>query len=739
MTRSILLGCPLGSPIGSRYPGALARRPTPFPLAALLAGALAAVGALGAAAPAAAQSTADQPSATPAGSMPAVAERIQVTATRLPEDVQPVPAAISIVTGDELAARGAYDLTSALSLVAGVAVAPGGDAGPASSIPELWGLREFDAFLLVVDGVPWGGAFNPALPTLDLHDVDRIEILRGSAPVMYGATSFVGVIQVIHRAAGSPGGTVRISAGSYSSGEAAVAAPLPSAGSYQQSLDVDGSKQGFKPDRTDVDRGHFLYRGRGQAAGGTFHLDLDGAVVDQKPPSPVPVADGGLSPLVPIDANVNFRGAKIDENRLQLAGGFDREFGTGAGHGAWSTTLALTHTDRTSARGFLTDPTATDVDANGFRQKLTDDDIYFDSHISLNPAANLRLIAGIDHLYGHAYDHSGDFDYFVNLDGSNPPSLSSLPPAGDLRLSDTRNFSGLYAQAEWTPAPRWRLQIGGRVNHTSETQDTQQGDLGTVPEIDSDTRTVTRGSGALGVSWLACQRGADALWLYADYRDTFKPAALDFGPDAEGDILRPETSQSYELGAKGVVGGGVTYDVSFFQMDFANLVVPQLVNGLPGLVNAGRERFRGGEAEVSIRLSPVLRWQLAYSLHDARFRDFEIQGDDGLESVAGNHLPFSARNMASTGLTYAAPSGLFGWGSLNYTGDRYLDEENAALSPSYTLVSAGLGYRFGKYSLRLDGTNLGDKRPPVSQSEFGDGQVYILPARAFRLSLEAKF
>jgi iron complex outermembrane receptor protein len=590
----------------------------------------------------------------------------------------------------------------------------------------------------VVDGVPWGGAFNPALPTLDLTDVDRIEVLRGSAPVMYGATAFVGVIHVIHRAAGSRGGTARLSGGSYGSGEAAVAAPLPSAGSYQQSLVLDGGKQGAKPDRVDVTRGHLLYRGRGQAAGGTFHLDLDTAVVDQRPGSPVPVENGGLSRLVPIDSNLNFRGAKIDENRFQLAGGYDRDLVSGKG--AWSTTLALTHTDRTSARGFLTDPAGTDVNANGFRQDLTLDDLYFDSHVAWSPSASLRLVAGVDHLYGHANDHSGDFDYFVNLDGSNPPSLADLPPAGDLRLRDTRNFSGLYAQAEWTPAPRWRLLVGGRLNHTVETQETRQGDAGAPPSIiTSDRLTANRGSGAVGLSWLACQRGGDALWLYADYRDTFKPAALDFGPDASGSILRPETSQSYEVGAKGVVGSRVTYDVSLFQMDFKNLVIPQLVGGLPGLVNAGRERFRGGEVEASVRLTPALRWQLAYSLHDARFVDFAIPGDEGPVSVAGNRLPFSARHLAATGLTWAPPSGAFAWATLNYTGDRFLDEENAAPASSFTTWSAGVGYRFGKYALRLDGTNLSDERPAVSLSEFGNGQVYILPARAFRLSLEARF
>src|SRR5260221_11509425 len=166
---------------------------------------------------AAAAAQAPQPTPTP----PAYSETLQVTATRIPEGVDQVPASIQVITPEELRDRGATDLKSALALISGVDIAPGGDNGPASSVPEFWGLKEFDAFLLVVDGVPWGGAFNPALPSLDLVDVERIEILRGSAPVMYGATSFSGVIQVIHRAAGAAGGAVSAWGGSYSSGGAA--------------------------------------------------------------------------------------------------------------------------------------------------------------------------------------------------------------------------------------------------------------------------------------------------------------------------------------------------------------------------------------------------------------------------------------------------------------------------------------------------------------------------------------
>src|SRR4051794_34071914 len=181
---------------------------------------------------------------TPAQSPPKTSETIEVTASKVAEDVLTVPAHVTVIDGDELRARNAVDLQSALALTSGVSVAPGGDIGPAGSVPEIWGLREFDAFLLVVDGVPWGGAFNPALPSLDLANVDRIEVLRGAAPVMYGATSFVGVIHVIHRAAGAPGRAASVWGGNYSSGGAAVSTPLPQIGGFRQSLTVDGERQG---------------------------------------------------------------------------------------------------------------------------------------------------------------------------------------------------------------------------------------------------------------------------------------------------------------------------------------------------------------------------------------------------------------------------------------------------------------------------------------------------------------
>src|SRR5262245_11356274 len=131
---------------------------------------------------ASAQSTsAPTPSHSPAQQLPVIHERVPVIATRLPEYPHDVPTAVETFNGDDLRNRGYHDLRTALTFAIGVEVAPGGDGGPASAVPDFWGLKELDAFLLVVDGMPWGGSFNPALTTLDLNDLERIEVVRGPA------------------------------------------------------------------------------------------------------------------------------------------------------------------------------------------------------------------------------------------------------------------------------------------------------------------------------------------------------------------------------------------------------------------------------------------------------------------------------------------------------------------------------------------------------------------------------
>ena len=547
---------------------------------------------------AAAQAPTAAPTPAPTPPPPAYAESLQVTATRLPEHVDEVPASIQVITDQELRDRGATDLASALALAAGVDVAPGGDGGPSSSVPEFYGLREFDAFLLVVDGVPWGGAFNPALPTLDLRDVDHIEVQRGPAPVLYGATSFVGVIQVVRRPPGQKGGRLAASGGSYGSGGAALSTHVPTWLGFDSSLAADFERSGFPDERTSFKKGHVLWRNRRAWGGSAFHFDLDATFLRQQPASPTPRTGPTLSPLVPLDSNQNPAGAHLDEDRYFVNTGYDRTLS----FGSWHTTLAYTHSGQQQLRGFLTDVSNDVPNAAGFRAAIDQNDLYFDTHLAFTRSSSLKLVAGLDYLYGKAEAEGDTFEYGVDLAGTNPPS--SIPLGEDRRIEDKRNFAGLYGNLEWTPASTWRLEAGLRLNRTEE----ERGE-GEEPAAEAsgeeDKRDDFRPSGGVGVTWTAWQRDQDLLRLFGNWKNTFKPAAIDFNlaedPAAEGEggILKPETSNSYEAGLKSeLLDRALRLELLGFVMDFENLVSRRRSGGLPALANAGSSRLKGVEVSA---------------------------------------------------------------------------------------------------------------------------------------------
>ena len=671
-------------------------------------------------------------------------ETIEVTSAKVPVNLRDSTATVTVVSGDDLRARGATDLRTALSLVAGVDIAPGGDGGPASSVPALWGLREFDAFLLVVDGVPWGGAFSPALATMNLNNVERIEVVKGAAPVSYGATSFVGVIHVLHRAAGQGNATVELGVGSRGSARTAFGLPLSKAGDrWQQSLFVDGEHDGLAQDRAGFTRWHVLYRAATTLGNGDFTFDLDSSQVQQRPASPHPREGMTLTDRVPLDANHNPRGARRDEDRTQLALGYVLPTGIGE----WTTRLAFADNNGDTVRGFLRPDFADDGvthNADGYQQNRQTRELYFDSHIATKLSDAAMLVWGVDHMHGDGHQRSANFEYAVLPDGSNAPAWEGLHVDESTRLTDRRNFSGVYAALDFVVTDAWRIDAGLRYNRTQETRSGQAIDLtGDAPvpgEIQDQAHTDHRWTGALGTSYRLWQSGHDYLTAYANYRDSFKPAAIDFGPEAESQILQPEQARSSELGLRGEqFDGRLQWDVSVFQMNFRNLVVKQDVGGLPGLTNGGNERFKGAEAEAHWRLSDSFSAVGTWAWHDARFTNYEQLFDGVPTQLDGKQLELSPRQVGSLGLQYAHPEGILAYATVAHVGARYLNKRNTALAGAYDTVDAGIGYRHSQWEVRLDGTNLSDRRDPVSESELGESQYYRLPARAVWASLRYDF
>jgi iron complex outermembrane receptor protein len=668
--------------------------------------------------------------------LPSVHTTIEVTATRSPEDPATVPAPVQVFTGDELRARGASDLRSALSSAIGVEVAPGGDGGPASSVPDFWGLKEFDAFLLVVDGTPWGGAFNPALTSLNLSDVERIEVLRGPAAVTYGATSFVGVIHVVHKGVEAKDHELILHGGSFDSGGVSFSTPIPLGGDWGSRLTVEGERLGFNDDRTAFRRGHGLWRLERKPNGDTgriwFNADLNW--LDQDPASPRLREGATLSPDNPVDANYNPASSFLNDHRFSALGGFDRAIGGGQ----WFTSISVSHARQDIFRGFLEDIAAPADNAHGLREKIQLTDVYFDTHFRKKLQPSLNFIAGVDYLYGRGRAQGADFDYTVPSAGGAPVILQ--PTDLDVHVDDDRNFLGPYTSLEWTPVERVRVDAGLRANITHEARHDEDGGAGTSASSDRTDAHLGASVGTIVTAW---HRGMDSIGLYANYRETFKPAAIDFGiGEALGgkQILDPETSRSVEGGFKGrFFDRRMEAEASGFLMDFSNLVTSVEVGGLPALINAGKQRFKGFESGLTYFFPRNVIARTTYSFHDARFTDL-VQDFGGVPTqLAGKRLEMSARNLFSFALNYAPERGVLGGLVVNYTGQRYLNKRNTAPVDGFATVDLSLGYRMPKWEIRVDARNLGDRRDPVSESELGESQYYLMTSRRVDATLRFRF
>lgn len=662
----------------------------------------------------------------------ALAEELTITASRDPVAAEELPASLTVIEGDDIRRRGLRTLAQLLGWVAGAEGTAGGDSGPASATPAFWGLREFDAFLLVVDGVPFGGAYNPAIADLDLNDVARVEVLKGPAPVLYGATSFVGVVQVIHRAAGTGPASAELAAGTSRSFAVSASAPLASGPGLQQSLALAAERADLDQARASTAHTRWLYRALAPVAGGAFSADLSASLGRDHPESPrLYDLEAGVA-VTPVDANFNPGGARLTSDRYQLRLGFERP----GEQGAWSTTLSIARTSVADLRGFLHPDDSGLVDVQDQRRLLTD--LYLDTHYTWIATPRLHLIAGADALYGTARQvtRNSNDAYAAALTGpTGLPAAASLIASEEIRLHDERRFLGQYLQLAWRPTLRWTALAGLRLNEAHEQKDGSVLDLeGGATESDAVSQATLRGSFSAGATRVLVQGVGGRLAAFADYRTAFKPAALDFGPDYTPELLKPETSRSQELGLRGALGAErFHFEAALFRSQFANLVVPT-ANG--ALANAAAQRLQGLETELGLQVTRGWSLWATGAYHESQFSDY-VSYDNGVSTeLAGRLLPLAPRFLGAAAIEYrGVPGRLEGGLTLHYSGRRYLDASNAVAAGGYATLDARLGIAFGRMRATLEGSNLSDRRPPTVASEFGESSFYLLPGRRVWLRL----
>ena len=140
---------------------------------------------------------------------------IVVTASKMEMEIKAEPAAVEVITAEDIRRLGATNVRDALALASNINVSKAGMVGNAVMVRG----NNTNHTLIMVDGMRMASEDTPTtenyykLAQINVNDIERIEIVRGSGSVLYGSDAIGGVINIITRHSDKPSYAVGISTG----------------------------------------------------------------------------------------------------------------------------------------------------------------------------------------------------------------------------------------------------------------------------------------------------------------------------------------------------------------------------------------------------------------------------------------------------------------------------------------------------------------------------------------------
>lgn len=239
------------------------------------------------------------------------------------------------------------------------------------------------------------------------------------------------------------------------------------------------------------------------------------------------------------------------------------------------------------------------------------------------------------------------------------------------------------------------------------------------------------------------------------------------GFDAIKDTIKPETSDTYELGARYNTGSfsGV---LGAYLVNFKNRLLAVTagagIQGNPSVLqNVGSVRAIGIEAAGNWKITPEVTLYASYTYTDATYRDDVFSGVTGgtkvlTAGIKGKTVVDAPKHMARGELSYDNDT-FFGRVGVNYMSKRYFTYTNNLTGnvltgvgdglgyvPGRAIVDATLGYRVSeKVEIQLNASNLFDKKyvgtiNSNGNGNQGDNQTLLVGApQQFFATLKAGF
>ena len=304
------------------------------------------------------------------------------------------------------------------------------------------------------------------------------------------------------------------------------------------------------------------------------------------------------------------------------------------------------------------------------------------------------LVFGIDDEYRKIYREDlirqkslSTFSYTNPVYGREVAGTTVSP--ADSAQTDKLRSDSVFVQDSIHLTDRWILVAGARFQEYD-----QYAGKGVPFQANTDSN---------GQKWVPraglVYRYTDELSFYGSYTESFKPnstiAPLSGSSTVLDGSIAPEEAKSWEVGAKLDIPGRVTGNVALFDIKKRNVLVANSEGPVTLYSAAGEVRSRGLEVDLTGQLSD--RWSMigSYAYTDAEVTQDPTYKGKKLQNVAKNTGSLSA--VYDFGTVIGGDQLRVGAGA-RYVGERAGNAVNDFDLPSYTVADA-----FASYDTRVEG------------------------------------
>lgn len=619
---------------------------------------------------------------------------VVVSAARTEQSTVTTPASITIITQKDIQASGAEHIVDVLRGYGGVyAVDTFGDGSRAAISMRGFSSSNANAnTLILVDGRRLNNAdiSNPDLNSISLKDVERIEIVQGSAGVLYGDQAVGGVINVITKKTKGEEGLLEASAGSYNSAgmRAIYGNSLDNGVNYRVSAEVRQSDN-YRRENNAVNYANLLAKTEYSYANGTISTELQHVKEDLQLPGSLLASEMAtdrrqtyvdfLNDFTNSDTNVVRIGST---HNINDALSFEGE----------ATYRDMTRDIQQSFRGFVA------TSSSRLEQKQTE---LTPRLVAVLPLANgdMQLTAGLDMI---ATDYNSELT----------------------TTADKQNMLAEYVQAVVPLQKNLKVTVGFR--HASVEDDL-------ASSFVNGKQDESVNVAELGVSYDVSEH----VRLFGRLDQNFRFAKVDEQTYVSpGTQLKPQTGDSLEAGInyhdQKLNSKLVLYKLTLKDEIAFDPSAPDPFGGNFGAnVNFDPTTHQGVILESRYLLTADMNVSASYTYTDAKF-DSGVFANNDISGVPTNsgRVHFDYQLTDTTGVNLGAV----------YIGSHYLDGDNSnsqSKVDAYTVMDANLRYTTGDWKLALKINNITDRKYFENANSFGSR--FPLPERNILLTAGWQF